>query len=158
MDRERDGQLRRLAAQLLCALPDDTDEARRVLNYAIWLLAEWVDAEPEPEPEDSGNVTAFRRRNLIGSAVVVWLAVAACATICLGHSAVFGLKARYALQQIGRYAPFQAAVDPIKGNARYLSNLPGIINIDAAEPCLVVVPGRRSNAGDAAPSGLHRVA
>jgi hypothetical protein len=159
MDRERDGQLRRLAAQLLSALPEDTNEARRVLNYALWLLAEWVDAEPEPGPPDGGNVTAFRRaRGLIGSALIAVFALAAWGTICLGHSAIAGLKASYALQQIRRYATLEAAVYPIQGNTRYLSDLPGIIDIDAAEAGFVIVPGRGCNARDAAPSGLHRIA
>lgn len=122
LDRVRDGHLRRQAAQLLCALPEETSEARRVLRYALELLDTWIECEPDdgpgPDRVDGERIVSLsRHRSLLGSAFVAGLAIAACWGLCLSRPAVLGLQARYAIHQLGGHTPLRSAVDPIERNA-----------------------------------------
>lgn len=163
VDRAREGQLRRQAAQLLCALPEETSEARRVLRYALQLLDEWIESGPEDGPADDRPdgekvITFSRFRTITGLAAVVGFAVVACWTICLRHPTFVGLKASDALHEIGVHAQLGAAINPVQRDTCHSDDLPGVVNGYAPEPGFVIVPRRLTDPDDSAPRGLNRVA
>lgn len=118
--REKNIRLRRLAAQIVCLLPEDAAEARAALGYAGELLESFVFKEPADatgdEPAPAENVSLFRRvrplvlaLGLICGTGVVHAAIDV-AGLCPLH---FGQS----LRKLAREARPLAGVNPVQMDA-----------------------------------------
>jgi hypothetical protein len=57
-----DGALRRLAIQIACQLPEDREDAKRVLDYARYQLLDFLSGAEAPDAAPKENITVLGPR------------------------------------------------------------------------------------------------